>query len=120
MERPRYVPSLGDIIKLDFGPTVGREQSGYRPALIINDAEYFRLTRMLIVLPISNTQKTFPLHIKLEEGLQTTGVVLAQHIRTIDPVGRSITFVEPTSINFTKYVLEVIALYFTEFASKEE
>ncbi len=27
----------GDIIKVDFNPTLGREQSGYRPALVISN-----------------------------------------------------------------------------------
>ena len=31
----KYVPNQGDVVFLDFNPTKGHEQSGFRPAVII-------------------------------------------------------------------------------------
>jgi PemK-like, MazF-like toxin of type II toxin-antitoxin system len=35
----QYIPARGDIVKLNFDPTLGREQAGYRPALIVTTIE---------------------------------------------------------------------------------
>jgi len=31
-----YIPKQGDIIKMDFDPTKGYEQKGWRPAVVMN------------------------------------------------------------------------------------
>jgi mRNA-degrading endonuclease toxin of MazEF toxin-antitoxin module len=32
-----YIPDRGDIVKLDFALSMGRAQTGYRPALIVTN-----------------------------------------------------------------------------------
>ena len=108
-----YVPKQGDIVVIDFNPSKGREQQGKRPALIISNEKYHRRTGLLIVSPISNTPNQFPMHIKLEDNLTTKGVVLTQHIRTIDPVARSVIFVESVSEDFRDYIVKIVGLCFT-------
>ena len=102
----------GDIILLDFNPTKGREQSGKRPALIISNNRYYRRTGLLIVCPISKTDNKFPLHIPLPCDLKTTGTALTQHIRTIDPDAREITFLEKLPVNKMNQILEIVDLIF--------
>lgn len=107
-----YVPKQGDIVELDFNPTKGHEQRGKRPALIISNEKYYRRTRLLIVCPISNTENDFPLHLKLDKRTQTTGAILTQHIRTIDPVARPILFKELIPVDILDRVKETINLFF--------
>ena len=107
-----YFPKQGDIIVMDFNPTLGREQQGKRPALIISSDKYYNRTGLLIVSPISSTHDQFPMHIKLEDNLTTKGSVLTQHIRTIDPVARSVSFVESVSEDFKSYIIKIIGLCF--------
>lgn len=110
-----YEPKQGDIVELNFNPTKGHEQSGNRPALIISNDEYHRRTKLLIVCPISNTGNQFPLHLKLEEfeeKITTTGAILTQHIRTIDPKARNIKYKESVSIGVVDKVKETIILFF--------
>jgi mRNA interferase MazF len=89
-----YIPQRGDIIKLDFDPTIGREQAGYRPALIITTQQFNRSTRLALVCPITSKIKGFNLEVVLPEGLITNGVVLIFQVKTIDWYERRVKYVE--------------------------
>ena len=36
----RYTPKQGDVVLLDFNPTNGHEQCGFRPAVVISNNVY--------------------------------------------------------------------------------
>lgn len=75
----------GDIIKMNFNPTRGHEQRGYRPALVISNDEFNSMCGGIIkVLAITSNEKEFPLNISLPEGLPIYGKVLLEHERSID------------------------------------
>jgi mRNA interferase MazF len=90
----KYVPTRGDIIKLDFNPTLGREQSGYRPALIVTPKQFNQATRLALVCPITSQVKGFALEVVLPDGLITSGVILTFQVKTIDWHERQIKYVE--------------------------
>jgi mRNA interferase MazF len=90
----RYIPSRGDIIKLDFDPTLGREQAGYRPALIVTQEKFNRATRLALVCPITSQIKCFELEVVLPEGLVTTGAILTFQVKTIDWHERQVKYIE--------------------------
>ena len=97
-----YIPNRGDIVYLDFNPTKGREQRGYRPALIISPAAYSEKSSLALFCPITSQQKGYPFEVLLPENLQTHGVILVDQIRSLDWRVRQIKFLETVS-------LEVIA-----------
>ena len=74
----------GTIIKINFNPQSGHEQAGYRPAVVISNDVFNEKTKLSIVCPITNTDKHFPLHISLDERTNTTGVILCEHIKSLD------------------------------------
>ena len=74
----------GDIIKVSFDPNSGHEQAGYRPALVVSNNEFIKRTKLAMVCPITNTDNHFPLHVPLDARTKTTGVVLCEHVRTLD------------------------------------
>jgi mRNA interferase MazF len=79
----QYIPAWGDIIKLNFNPTLGREQAGYRPALIVTPQEFNRATQLALVCPITSKIKGFNLEVILPEGLITSGAVLTFHVESL-------------------------------------
>jgi mRNA interferase MazF len=89
-----YVPDRGDIVYLDFNPTKGREQRGYRPAVIISPAAYSAKSSLALFLPITSQQKGYPFEVLLPEGLQIQGVILADQIKSLDWRARQVKFVE--------------------------
>lgn len=98
----------GDIIKVSFDPNSGHEQAGYRPALVVSNNEFNKRTKLAIVCPITNTYNSFPLHVPLDNRTSTTGVVLCEHVRTLDLQSRKCRFVEKVPDDILKLVTDII------------
>ena len=80
----RYVPDSGDIIKIDFDPRVGHEQGGWRPALVLSPKIYNGKSGLAVVVPITNQAKGYPFEVPLPGNIKTTGVVLADAVKSVD------------------------------------
>jgi len=95
----KYMPKQGDVVFLDFNPTKGHEQSGFRPAVVVSNNVFNENTKMVIVCPITSNDKEFPTHYHLEDTKNIHGSVLCEHIRSIDYEIRNLKFVEKLSDN---------------------
>jgi mRNA interferase MazF len=84
----------GDIIKLDLSPTIGHEQSGYRPAVVISNDFVLSRTNMVYIAPITNSIRHFPLHVVLDDRTKTTGEILCEQVKAVDLNARQSTLVE--------------------------
>lgn len=104
----KYIPKQGDIIYLNLDPTIGHEQKGTRPAVVISTNTFNKYTKMAIVCPITSTDKEFPTHYKLENTNQVKGSVLCEHIRSIDYEKRKVNYVEHLSDNDFISVMQLI------------
>lgn len=98
----------GDIIKVNFNPQRGHEQAGYRPALVVSNNIFNEKTNLVIACPITNTDNKFPLHIPLDDRTETTGVILCEHIKTLDLNARGYKFVEKLPSNILSKVIDVL------------
>ena len=98
----------GDIIKINFNLNKGHEQAGYRPALVISNNTYNNRTKMAIICPITNTSKEFPLHVELDERVNTTGVILCEHVRAMDIYERGYKYIEKLPEDLLRRVSEII------------
>ena len=105
-----YKPRQGDIIYLNFTPQAGHEQGGRRPALIASNDKFHKYTNMAMVCPITNTQRPFPLHVPLDDGTTTTGVILCEQIKSLDLEARNAEYKESVSDEILNEVLERLIL----------
>jgi mRNA interferase MazF len=80
----RYVPDYGDLIWLNFTPQAGREQAGRRPAVVVTPRVYNEKTSLAIVCPITSHAKGYPFEVALPAGRRINGVVLADHLKSLD------------------------------------
>jgi mRNA interferase MazF len=85
-----YRPAAGDLIWTDFDPSVGREQAGRRPALVVSDALFCEATGLAIVCPITSRVRPFPTSVVLPDGLVLAGEILVSHVRSIDTLARPV------------------------------
>lgn len=92
MSAPAYVPDAGDLIWTDFDPTLGREQAGRRPALVISAAAFSANTGLAVVCPITSRVRPFPTSVVLPSGLPVAGEILTSHVRSIDTLARPIRY----------------------------
>jgi len=98
----------GDIIKIDFSPTIGHEQGGYRPAVVVSNNFAISKINMIYVASISNTIQQFPLHVALDNRTKTTGEILCEQVRAVDLNARQYTFVEHLPGDILEKVLTCI------------
>ena len=95
----KYIPKQGDVVFLDFNPTIGHEQKEFRPAVVISNNIFNINTKMVMICPITSNEKEFPTHYKLEDTKKVHGAVICEHIRSIDYEIRNLNFVEKLSNN---------------------
>ncbi len=82
--RAVYVPDAGDLIWLTFDPQAGREQRGRRPALVLSPRIYNERAQLAVACPITSKAKGYSFEVALPEGGPVTGVVLADHLKSLD------------------------------------
>lgn len=76
----------GDIYYANLGETVGSEQDGIRPVLVIQNDIGNRFSPTVIVTAITSqiNKAKLPTHVELKELLKRDSVILTEQIRTID------------------------------------
>lgn len=84
----------GDIVYMDFDPQAGHEQRGRRPAIVISNDLFNRVSSMTMVCPITHTDRGSPFHIRLDGRTKTDGVILCDQARMLDLNSRNAAFVE--------------------------
>jgi mRNA interferase MazF len=73
------------LVKLDLEPSLGKEQAGRRPAIVLSPAVYNAKTGLAVVAPITNSRKGYPFEVELPATFKkVTGVILADHIKNLD------------------------------------
>ena len=103
-----YIPKQGDIVFLDFTPTKGHEQKGYRPAIVISNDTFNKNTKMVILCPITSNEKEFPTHYLLQNSKKIKGSVLCEHIRSIDYEIRNLKYVEKASSEDFENIIDLL------------
>ncbi|WP_254173966.1 type II toxin-antitoxin system PemK/MazF family toxin [Planktothrix pseudagardhii] len=94
MVNQSYIPDRGHIVKLNFNPTQGHEQKGLRPAFVISPYEYNVKNSLALFMPITAQVKGYPFEVSLPSELTTYGVILVDHIKSLDYKVRLIQFIE--------------------------
>ena len=79
-----FVPDAGDFVWLTFDPQAGREQAGRRPALVLSPKAYNARSGLALACPITNRAKGYPFEEAVSAGRGATGVILADHLKSID------------------------------------
>lgn len=79
-----YVPDGGDFIWLTFDPQAGHEQAGRRPALVLSPKIYNHKSGLALVCPVTNQAKGYPFEVTVPSGQGVTGVILADHVKSVD------------------------------------
>jgi mRNA interferase MazF len=81
---PAFVPDGGDIVWLTFDPQAGHEQAGRRPALILSPKHYNQKSGLALVCPVTNQIKGYPFEVQVPVGCGVGGVILADHVKSLD------------------------------------
>jgi len=80
-------PSRGDIWDLDLNPVLGREQAGFRPALILS-VDLFNQgpADLIVVVPLTRTARKIRWHVGIrppEGGLSAESFIQCENVRSV-------------------------------------
>ena len=103
----------GDIVMVDFDPTVGHEPKSKRPALVVSSSVFNRATSMTIVCPITRVDNRFFLHEPLPQTCLVEGSIIMEQVRALDLDSRGATLVERLSERDMKPILVCLSSFFT-------
>ncbi len=77
----------GEIWLVGLDPTLGHEQKGRRPVLIVSPESFNRITKLPVVLPITsggNFARTAGFAVPLTTATKTTGIIRCDQPRALD------------------------------------
>ena len=97
-------PSQGELLKLDLDPTLGHEQRGYRPVLVVSAAAFNSRTGFCWIVPVTTSTKGLPNELRLPDGLTVNGTLLLSQLRAIDWRARPFRAVDSVSAGFLEDV----------------
>lgn len=108
MNQPAYVPDRGDAIWINLDPQSGREHAGRRPAIVLSPSQYNGRVGLALICPITNRVKRYPFEVEIPAGLPVTGVVLADHVKSLDWRTRQAQFVCAISEDVVRRIVQRI------------
>ena len=87
------IPDRGDLIWLLFSPQAGSEQAGRRPGIVLSPRLYNEHSSLAIVCPVTSRERGRRTEVRLPPGLPVSGVVLVDHIRSVDREARKLEII---------------------------
>ena len=98
----------GSIIKINFDPVMGSEQSGYRPAVVLTNNFVLAKTNIVSICPITTKQGKSALNVLLDGRTTTQGAVLCAHSKSIDINKRPYTVIEELPKDKLEEIIDTI------------
>jgi mRNA interferase MazF len=107
-------PSFGELWYVDFGESVGHEQSYRWPALVVSDDPFNRSRYGLhVVVPLTKQEKRFPTHVPIrppDANLAVVSYVKCEDIRSVslDRFGRYVGAVSTPVLQVVQHRLRIL------------
>ena len=114
MSPARWTPKRGDAVRIDLNPQAGSEQAGRRPALVVSPSSYNGKVGLGLLCPITGRAKGYPFEVAIPDGLEVTGVVLADQLKSLDWRTRKAAFIATLPADTADEVLEKVLLLLTK------
>lgn len=102
----------GDIIEVNFNPSMGHEPAKRRPGLVVSTSAFNMRSSMTFVAPITSTVNTYPLHHRLESNDGVHGCVCVEQTRAMDLAARPCQKIGEASPEDMGEVLSILGAIF--------
>jgi mRNA interferase MazF len=93
VKRSSWVPQRGDLVWISLNPQAGHEQAGHRPMLVMSPKAYNGTVGLMLACPVTRQAKGYPFEVALPEGSPVQGVILSDHVRSLDWKVRKAEFI---------------------------
>jgi mRNA interferase MazF len=103
-----YIPKKGDFIAVTFDPQSGHEQKGRRPALVVSNTLFNDQTGLVIVCPLTTTDRGYPFHVAVTDNPRVKGFVMVEQVKSIDYRTRQAKAIGKASNDLLDEVLSIL------------
>ena len=79
-----FPPDKAELLFLDFDPSIGTEQKGKRPALVITTKAFNKSVGKALMAPITTTEPMTGFQVKIPDGLKISGTILVDQVTMLD------------------------------------
>lgn len=83
----------GDIVEVDFSPSVGHGPAKVRPAVIVSGYGFNSRSSMASVVPVTSKDNGYPLHVPVTGSSGVVGFACVEQLRNIDLAYRGCHFI---------------------------
>ncbi len=103
-------PDRGHLVWVSLDPQSGHEQAGRRPALVLSPASYNRAVGLALFCPVTGRATGYPFEVPLPAGLPIAGVVLADHVKSLDWRSRRAEYIAEAPVEVVAEVVRRLGL----------
>ena len=104
-----YCPDAGDLVWIDLNPTVGHEQSGHRPVIVLTPRQYNAPSGLCIICPITSRARGYPFEVAIPQGHVISGIILVDQVRNVSWEKRYVKMVSVAPAELLNEVRERLA-----------
>ena len=97
----------GDIIEIDFNPSVGHEPAKMRPAIVVTDYAFNCRSSMTGVVPVQWKDSGYPLHVPVDES-GVKGFACVEMVRNVDVDHRGFRIIGTAGASTMEAILEIL------------
>ena len=107
-----YVPEQGDVVHLNWQPSVGSEMKGPHYGLVVSQTLFNQGTGLVMVCPItSKGGKVSNFELAVRAG-RVNGVAVLSQMRTLDYMSRSVAYEDKSSVETAQEASRRIQMIF--------
>lgn len=81
---PNYIPQRGDVVQINFNPQKGVEIKKRRPALVLSPFAFNHTQEVVVVCPITHSNRDSEFQIEVPEGASVNGFIRADQFTTLN------------------------------------
>jgi mRNA interferase MazF len=101
-------------VRITFNPQAGHEQAGRRPAVVLSPIAYNHKVGLALLCPITSQVKGYPFEVVVPSGLQVSGVILADQVKSLDWQARGAEFICALPSTTVSEILQRIGVLLAE------
>lgn len=94
---------------IDLNPTLGHEQSGHRPAIVLTPWQYNERSGLCIICPITSRARGYPFEVAIPDGHDISGIILVDQIRSVSWEKRYVKMTGTAAVKLLDEVRERLA-----------
>ena len=102
----------GDIIRIDFNPSLGHEPKKVRPAIVVSSDRFNRRSSTTVLVPVTSNDNGHPFHVEIDAGSGTYGFACVEQMKALDVEARRFELIGEVPSGAMNEILNLIGAVF--------